>query len=156
MSASRVTLLFGRWLLVAFLAAGTPGLVCAQAAAADETVVADKSPDAIIRPAATRADAPALSAPSGSFSALTFVGALALAAGGIWLAKRGRLPGVAGNRELRHLSVEETRALGNRQYLVVAAYDDKRFLIAVCPGRIEFLTALDASSKHREPPASSS
>lgn len=137
-----------RWLLAGFVLVASAGLLRAQAA--DEAPV-DKSPDAIIRPAAApRAETPAINAPSGSFGALTFVGALALATGGIWLAKRGRLPG-AGNRDLRHLTVEETRPLGNRQYLVVAAYDDKRFLIGVCPGRIEFLTSLDDSSKRREP-----
>ena len=148
MNASRSSSRLRRWLLAGLVLVASAGLARAQAAA--EAPV-DKSPDAIIRPAAApRAESPTINAPSGSYGALTFIGALALATGGIWLAKRGRLPGGA-NRDLRHLTVEETRPLGNRQYLVVAAYDDKRFLIGVCPGRIEFLTALDDSSKRREP-----
>lgn len=140
-----------RRLLVALVIAASAGLARAQAPSEAPVTT---SPDAIIRPAAApRAESPALNAPSGSFGALTFIGALALATGGIWLAKRGRLTGTA-NRDLRHLSVEETRALGNRQYLVVAAYDDKRFLIGVCPGRIEFLTALDSPAKRRDSSAS--
>lgn len=150
MNASRSHSRLRWWLLTGLVLIASASLAHAQAAA-DAPV--DKSPDAIIRPAAApRGETPTVNAPSGSFGALTFIGALALATGGIWLAKRGRLPGAA-NRDLRHLTVEETRPLGNRQYLVVAAYDDKRFLIGVCPGRIEFLTALDASAKGREPSA---
>jgi flagellar protein FliO/FliZ len=44
----------------------------------------------------------------------------------------------------RKLNVEETRALGHRQYLVVAEYEGRRFLLGVCPGRIEYLSGLDA------------
>jgi flagellar protein FliO/FliZ len=43
----------------------------------------------------------------------------------------------------RKLNVEETRALGHRQYLVVAEYEGRRFLLGVCPGRIEYLSGLD-------------
>ncbi len=127
----------------------------AGAQAAEPAPVASKSPDAIIHPAeAPRAEvAAAPSNSGGGFGAVTLVGALALAAGGFWFAKRGRMPGM-GARDLRHLAVEETRPLGNRQFLVVAAYDDKRFLIGVCPGRIEFLTALDGGTPRREPPVS--
>lgn len=140
-----------RWAAPALLAVALAGPVLAQA---PDPAPEGKSPDAIIRPAAApRADVPAVPATGGGFGAMTFVGALALATGGIWLARRGRLPG-AGTRDLRHLSVEETRPLGNRQYLVVAAYDDKRFLIGVCPGRIEFLTSLESSPARRDPPAS--
>ena len=44
--------------------------------------------------------------------------------------------------DLRSLAVEETRSLGNRQYLVVASYEGKKFLLGVCPGRINLLSAL--------------
>jgi flagellar protein FliO/FliZ len=50
------------------------------------------------------------------------------------------------SRAPRNLAVEETRSLGNRQYLVVASYQDKKFLIGVCPGRIDLLSALDNAS----------
>jgi flagellar protein FliO/FliZ len=46
---------------------------------------------------------------------------------------------------MRALAVDETRSLGNRQYLVVASYEGKKFLLGVCPGRIEMLSALDGS-----------
>ena len=47
--------------------------------------------------------------------------------------------------------VEETRALGNRQYLVVASYEGKKFLLGVCPGQINLLSPLgDESSGEGE------
>ena len=52
----------------------------------------------------------------------------------------------AGLRADRRLAIAETRSLGNRQYLVVAAYDGRKFLLGVCPGRIEMLAPLDGGS----------
>jgi flagellar protein FliO/FliZ len=51
----------------------------------------------------------------------------------------------------RKLAIAETKSLGNRQYLVVASYEDKKFLLSVCPGRIELLTPLDGSSPAKLP-----
>ena len=69
---------------------------------------------------------------------------VALAGAGAWLWWRGRrgTPG-SGLRGDRRLAIAETRSLGNRQYLVVASYDGKKFLLGVCPGRIEMLAPLD-------------
>ena len=38
-----------------------------------------------------------------------------------------------------------TRSLGNRQYLVVASYEGQKFLIGVCPGRIDLLAPLGSA-----------
>jgi len=66
--------------------------------------------------------------------------AVALAGAGGWLFWRGRRdPRSAVSRKL---IISETKSLGNRQFLVVAAYEDKKFLLSVCPGRIELLTPL--------------
>ena len=92
------------------------------------------------------AKAPA-SAPATGSGPLTVVGVLVLAGAAgrmLWRARAGGLNQV--NRVARKLAVEETRSLGNRQYLVVASYQDKKFLIGVCPGRIDLLSALHASS----------
>jgi flagellar protein FliO/FliZ len=78
------------------------------------------------------------------------VAALLLAAAGGWLFWRGRAT-LGGTANVRKLAIAETKSLGNRQYLVVAAYEDKKFLLSVCPGRIELLTPLDSA-----PPAKSS
>jgi flagellar protein FliO/FliZ len=81
-------------------------------------------------------------------SVTLFVG-LALAAVGTWLVWRGR-NGAPVGRDLRQLAIQETRSLGNRQFLVVASYQDKKFLLGVCPGRIEMLAPLAASAEDEE------
>jgi flagellar protein FliO/FliZ len=100
----------------------------------------------IIPNSALAVNAPAPAAGSGA-GILTVVGVLVLAGGGGWLLWRARAGGLNQfSRMPRQLAVEETRSLGNRQYLVVASYQDKKFLIGVCPGRIDLLSALQASS----------
>jgi flagellar protein FliO/FliZ len=42
----------------------------------------------------------------------------------------------------RKLQIAETRMLGNRQFLIVAEYEDRKMLIGVCPGRIDYLCTL--------------
>lgn len=71
--------------------------------------------------------------------------ALLMAGAGGWLFWRGRAT-PAGTLNARKLAIAETKSLGNRQYLVVAAYEDKKFLLSVCPGRIELLTPLDGGT----------
>jgi len=76
--------------------------------------------------------------------AFTIATVLLLAGAGAWLLWRGRAGGMANfNRAPRQLAVDETRSLGNRQYLVVASYQNKKFLLGVCPGRIDLLSPLD-------------
>ena len=88
------------------------------------------------------AKADTVSAPgSTSLNSVTLVIGLALAGVGGWLLWRNRR-GVPAGRDQRSLAVEETRSLGNRQYLVVASYEGKKFLLGVCPGKINLLSAL--------------
>jgi len=79
---------------------------------------------------------------SGGSRAWLLVVAGALAAGGLWVLYRRRA--ADGMRGVgRAIVVEETRSLGNRQYLVIAACDGRRFLLGVTPGRIELVASLD-------------
>lgn len=84
--------------------------------------------------------APAESGRSG-LGATTVLGVLVLAGAGGWLVVRGRSVKIAG-RETRSLAINETRSLGNRQYLVVASYEGRKFLLGVCPGRIDLLSPI--------------
>ncbi len=70
---------------------------------------------------------------------------LAAAAAGIggWLLWRQRKSPSGAGGQARKLAIAESRSLGNRQFLVVADYDGKKFLLGVCPGRIEMLAPLD-------------
>jgi flagellar protein FliO/FliZ len=94
--------------------------------------------------------APATGSPAEhtGIGATGLIGAALAAAGGgwlIWSRRRSRVPG--SGRSERLLSIAETRSLGNRQYLVVAAYGNRRFLLGVCPSRIDLLAPLDDSSR---------
>ena len=94
-------------------------------------------------------------APSNSISMLGYVlTILVLLAAGLALLFRGSLPMAfaAGSKAQRKLHIEETKSVGNRQYLLVAEYEGRRFLLGVCPGRIDYLSGLDSDPA---PPAGS-
>ena len=89
------------------------------------------------------AEAPASVTQAGSNSSLYLAVVLLAGAGGwwLWLKRRGGVrSALAGGA---HLKIAESKSLGSRQYLVVADYDGKKFLLGVCPGSIELLTPLD-------------
>jgi flagellar protein FliO/FliZ len=85
--------------------------------------------------------APASAPAGGSLGNVTLVVGLLLAAVGGWFVFRGRRA-TARPADGHALTIEETRSLGNRQYLVVASYREKKFLLGVCQGRIDHLAAL--------------
>jgi flagellar protein FliO/FliZ len=103
-----------------------------------------KKEDPVIYPRGSApADAPAQARASGP-SATSYL-AIALLAGAagwwLWIKRRGGVRGtLAGTAKL---AIAESKSLGSRQYLVVADYDGKKFLLGVCPGSIELLTPLD-------------
>lgn len=124
-------------LVVPMLALGWIMDVSAAPANADEVIVPNSS---------LSTKAPGAPAATGS-GPLTVVGVLVLAGAGGWMLWRGRAAGLKQfSRMPRQLAVEETRSLGNRQFLVVATYQDKKFLIGVCPGRIDLLSNLHSSA----------
>lgn len=106
-------------------------------------------PDAIIVPrSASTADAPVGTRGAGA-NVWTLVAVAALAGAGAWMVWRGKGRKGGLGREARQLVIEETRPLGNRQYLVVAAYRGQKFLVGVCPGRIELVAPLSTSAEER-------
>jgi len=137
-----------RWLLVVI---GCVVLATAQpmsAASTDTSTPAGSLPsETIIYPKnAAEAGKSGPSAEHDSSRSLIFLFAFVLAAGGVWLLVQRRKAGPSGGRGARKLQIDETRPLGNRQYLVVADYDGKKFLLGVTPGRIEMLTPLDTAA----------
>jgi flagellar protein FliO/FliZ len=113
-----------------------------------------QAPDDIVRPrAAPAVDAPAVGRPESRTNSTLLVFGLAAAAVGGWLIwQQRRSPrGIAG-REARKLAIAETRSLGNRQFLVVADYDGRKFLLGVCPGRIELLVPLNDDAPRAKTP----
>lgn len=113
-----------------------------------------RSSDTVIYPkgSADRPESAASDSERGGGSKLFLAGAFLLALGGGWMLLRRRgLPLSRVARAERLIAVEETKSLGNRQYLVVASCEGRRFLIGVTPGRIQLLSPLD----DREPDADS-
>ena len=78
---------------------------------------------------------------------------VALTAGGLYLMKRGALGARTGARVNQRLAIEETRPLGNKQFLAVATYGERRMLLAVCAGRIDLLCRLDEDGDAKPSPA---
>lgn len=121
-------------------AADTPaGLPSAPSAAP-----AADDPDRIIYPAGLERPATDPSAPAPALlpgAGWVFIFLVAAGAGGFWAWRRYR-PGHSAAR--RTIQIEDTRALGNRQFLVVASCDGRRFLLGVAPGGIRLLSPLES------------
>ena len=98
----------------------------------------------IFTPGGSSAATPSTSAGT-SLNSISLLLGVALAGVGGWMVWRNRRGNPAG-REVRALAIDETRSLGSRQYLVVASYEGKKFLIGVCPGRIDLLSPLEGTS----------
>ena len=95
-------------------------------------------------------DKPAPVAPaSAGYGATTLIGVILLGGAGAWLYMRGRKIQISG-RVVRKLVIDETKSLGCRQYLVVASYEGRKFMLGVCPGRIDMLTPLDETTVPRK------
>ena len=128
-----------RWLPLIALLFATPAF---SAALSDEQVIVPNS--------AVPAKPPGVTGGT-STGAMTVVGVILLGGAGGWMLLRARAGGLKQfSRTPRQLAVEETRPLGNRQFLVVASYQDKKFLIGVCPGRIELLSSLSGPANEPE------
>jgi len=124
--------------LLALLAFCALPLTTSAASTVDESKV-------IYPKASTEAAGSAAATNNTALNSTTILGALVLAAGGVWLLLRSRNPKAAG-RVSGALAIDETKPLGNRQYLVVASYEGKKFLLGVCPGRIDLLSPLDTAA----------
>lgn len=138
-----------RWLLVvigcAVLATAQPMSSSPAPAAPEAAEPAKRAGDTVIYPKnANEPNKTATNSERDTGRSLIVVVALLLAAGGAWLLLQRRKAGPAGGRG-RKLQIDETKPLGNRQYLVVADYDGKKFLLGVTPGQIQMLTPLDDS-----------
>ena len=68
-----------------------------------------------------------------------------LLGGGLFFTRFGFGARLAQGRGDRKLLISETRSLGNRQFLIVAEYENRKMLLGVCPGRIDYLSTLSES-----------
>lgn len=132
--------------MIGVLAFGLIGPGMSRAAAADKVAV---EASGMIYPGSTGGHSEAAVGRSPVFTGILLMSLLLAGASG-WLFWRARLAS-GGSVPLRKLAIAETKSLGNRQYLVVASYEDKMFLLGVCPGRIEMLTPLDGRTQGKQP-----
>ena len=103
-----------------------------------------QSKDELIYPRGSApAGVPAAADSHGPGSGLILATALLAAVGGWWLWQKRRGSFRLGAASAARLAIVESRSLGSRQYLVVADYDGRKFLLGVCPGSIQMLTPLD-------------
>lgn len=114
----------------------------AQLMHAAEPVSAPRGGDTLLYPAGgPTADGVAHQTSSGTSATWVFVILVGLAAAVMWYWRR-RSPNPLGRRG--NIQIEDTRALGNRQFLVVASCDGRRFLLGVAAGGIQMLSPLDS------------
>ena len=136
-------------------------LVAALALPAGAVSAADSTPaslgaDAVVYPR-NSPEAQKLHSADSAFPLWGMLGlVVVLAAAGVYLLKRGQLRPRAGAAAHQRLAIEETRPLGNKQFIAVAAYGERKLLLSVCPGRIDFLCRLDdgpATAPEVRPPS---
>ncbi len=108
--------------------------------------------DAVIYPkGAPDSTAQTLSPPPAAGNTYFLVVAVLMAGLGAWVLWKRRTGDLRfGKTSGNKLAIEETRSLGNRQYLVVAAYEGRKFLLGVTMDRIELLTHLPDSGEEEE------
>jgi flagellar protein FliO/FliZ len=124
-------------------------LATTAAGQADQTAPTD--PDTVLYPRESRTEEPGSDgAVSNTSSPAIMIAGITLFATGGWLWWKFRA-GPAGlrSRTPSQLAIEETRALGNRQFLLVVSHEKRRFMLGVCPGRLEMLTELSPSSEDK-------
>lgn len=138
-----------RWLIVVV---GCAVLETAQLmrAEAPEAPVPARAPETVIFPQGSSED-PVSPLPADHRSGRSWgvlIAALLLGSAGAWFLVKRRAAGPLGSAKGdRKIQIEETRSLGNRQYLVVADYEGSKFLIGVTPGQIQLLAPLKSSQK---------
>lgn len=138
-----------RWLIVVV---GCAVLETAQLMRAEEPAapVPARAPETVIFPQGSSENPGGLipAKDRGGRSWGVLIAALLLASAGAWfLIKRRSAGPLGGAKGERRIQIEETRSLGNRQYLVVADYEGSKFLIGVTPGQIQMLASLKSSQK---------
>ncbi len=124
------------------LATAQPMSIFAATPAADTP----RDPETVIYPKGSggkTSDSSKLSQDSAFGGSYVLAVAILFAGAGAWvLWKRKTGAGLFTKVSPGKLQVEETKSLGNRQYLVVASYQGRKFLLGVTAERIEMLTHL--------------
>ena len=103
---------------------------------------APRSADTVIYPQPIEQSA---ARPEGSPSTGYIVFVVLCLGGGAWLWFRAKGNGRSLKNQGAEISIEETRPLGNRQYLVLTSCRGRSFLIGVSQGRIDLVSEVPPS-----------
>jgi len=103
---------------------------------------APRSADTVIFPQPTE---PNTARPAGSPSTAYIVFVALCLGGGVWLWFRAKGKGRSLKNHGSEISIDETRPLGNRQYLVLTSCRGRSFLIGVSQGRIDVVSEVPAA-----------
>lgn len=76
--------------------------------------------------------------------------AFIFAACAAWLWWKRRSGGFSIAKVERKLRIEETRSLGSRQHLVIVRYENRKFLLGVTTGNIQYIASLGDGNDHRK------
>ena len=110
----------------------------------------ERTADTMLYPASSSESPEAPRRSAGSSSATWVFTVLVLGTGaGIWY---WRYRGGSPLRKHGLIAIEDTRPLGNRQFLVVASCDGRRFLLGVAAGNIQLLSPLDPKEEALDEP----
>lgn len=120
----------------------TLGLLFAGVWLGAATPTAPRSADTVIFPQPVE---PAVARPADSPSIGYIVFVVLCLGGGAWLWFRAKGKGRSLKTNGSEISIEETRPLGNRQYLVLTSCRGRSFLIGVSQGRIDLVSEVPPS-----------
>jgi flagellar protein FliO/FliZ len=118
------------------------GLLFASGWLAAATPTAPRSADTVIFPQPVE---PAVARPADSPSTGYIVFVVLCLGGGAWLWFRAKGKGRSLKTTGSEISIDETRPLGNRQYLVLTSCRGRSFLIGVSQGRIDLVSEVPSS-----------
>ena len=124
------------------LVLGALGLLFASGWLGAATPTAPRSADTVIFPQPVE---PAVARPADSPSTGYIVFVVLCLGGGAWLWFRAKGKGRSLKTTGSEISIEETRPLGNRQYLVLTSCRGRSFLIGVSQGRIDLVSEVPSS-----------
>ena len=106
------------------------------------TPTAPRSADTVIFPQPVE---PAIARPADSPSTGYIVFVVLCLGGGAWLWFRAKGKGRSLKTTGSEISIDETRPLGNRQYLVLTSCRGRSFLIGVSQGRVDLVSEVPPS-----------
>jgi flagellar protein FliO/FliZ len=124
------------------LVLGALGLLFASGWLGAATPTAPRSADTVIFPQPVE---PTVARPADSPSTGYIVFVVLCLGGGAWLWFRAKGKGRSLKTTGSEISIDETRPLGNRQYLVLTSCRGRSFLIGVSQGRIDLVSEVPSS-----------